>query len=251
MTDRFATALSELQELESKPLCHRIAARLLVNNCQLINEQDDVHSRSNSDRAARDFVDAYAISLAICDLERGSFVIPRTCSHFRESTLVAIPVPVKPLLHVSTRQITDCLGDIAPSDAAWNTWVNYRHQAMRFCQASLAENQKGLFIVLGNLPKLTVGLVDHDVRLYQRLTKILDKLTSQLEHDIEARLDSLNRMYQEATHSTENLGPQFDHIESRLRELDDMMNTRLSRTAQVCKIFSEHVSTNFQRSRMI
>ena len=143
MVDRFATALSELQELESKPLCHRIAARLLVNNCQLINGQNDVHTRSNNDGEARDFVDAYAISLAICDLERGSFVIPRTCSHFRESTLAEIPVPVKPQLHVSTHQITECLGDLAPSDAAWNTWVNYRHQAMRFCQASLSENQRG------------------------------------------------------------------------------------------------------------
>lgn len=143
IVDRYSRALSQLQELESKPLCHRIAARLLVNNCQLVNGQEEALARTDTDKTGRDFVDAYAISLAICDLERGSFSIPSSCAPFRESTLSMIPAPVKPQLHVSTLEITECLKDMALSDAAWNTWVNYRHQAMRFCQASLAENQKG------------------------------------------------------------------------------------------------------------
>lgn len=114
-----------------------------MNNCQLVNGQEEVLTRTDADKTARDFVDAYAISLAICDLERGSFSIPSSCSPFRESTLAMLSAPVKPQLHASTLEITECLRDMAPSDAAWNTWVNYRHQAMRFCQASLAENQKG------------------------------------------------------------------------------------------------------------
>ncbi|CAM1506448.1 Fc.00g060890.m01.CDS01 [Cosmosporella sp. VM-42] len=215
LADRYTAALNELQELESKPLCHRIAARLLVNNCQLVNGQDETLTRTDTDRAARDFVDAYAIGLAICDLERGSFRIPPTCSQFQESTLATIPVPVRPQLHVSTQDITECLRDLAHSDSAWNTWVNYRHQAVRFCEASLAENKK-----------------DHDIRLYQRLTKILEKITTQIEVDMEARLQSLNRMFQEASDSVENLVPKVNHLETRLRMVDDIIGGQIARTAQ-------------------
>ncbi|RFU81686.1 nuclear membrane fusion kar5 [Trichoderma arundinaceum] len=140
----YAAALSELQELESEPLCHRIAARLLVNNCQLLDGRDDATILTDSGRAARDFVDSYAASLAICDLERGSFAIPSSCSKFQESTLARIPPPTKPQLHVTTGEIDSCLEGLAQSDSAWNTWVSYRHKTLRFCEAARADNEKGM-----------------------------------------------------------------------------------------------------------
>lgn len=139
----YATALEELQELESEPLCHRIAARLLVNNCQLLDGQDEATVHTDSGRAARDFVDSYAASLAICDLERGSFIIPSSCTKFRESTLATLPSPLEPHLHVTTPEIDGCLEGLAQSDSAWNTWVSYRHKALRFCEAARADNEKG------------------------------------------------------------------------------------------------------------
>lgn len=139
-------ALNELQELESEPLCHRIAARLLVNNCQLLDGRDDATILTDSGRAARDFVDSYAASLAICDLERGSFAIPSVCSKFQESTLARIAPPTKPQLHVTTSEIDYCLEGLAQSDSAWSTWVSYRHKTLRFCEAARADNEKGRYI---------------------------------------------------------------------------------------------------------
>lgn len=141
----YSMALNELQELESEPLCHRIAARLLVNNCQLLDGRDDKTILTDSGRAARDFVDSYAASLAICDLERGSFAIPSVCSKFQESTLARIAPPTKPQLHVTTAEIDDCLEGLAQSDSAWNTWVSYRHKTLRFCEAARADNEKGRY----------------------------------------------------------------------------------------------------------
>lgn len=135
--------LQELQELEAEPLCHRIAARLLVNNCHLLDGQDDATVHIDSGRAARDFVDSYAASLAICDLERGSFVIPSRCFKFQESTLATLPIPVQPQLHVSTLEIDGCLKGLAQSDSAWSTWVSYRHKALRFCEAARADSDRG------------------------------------------------------------------------------------------------------------
>ncbi|KAI8964544.1 hypothetical protein F5Y11DRAFT_345479 [Daldinia sp. FL1419] len=83
----YETALRELRELESEPLCHRTAARLLVNNCEVLEGKNDASVLTESGRKIRDFVDSYAASLAICDLERGSFQIPRECANFRESVL--------------------------------------------------------------------------------------------------------------------------------------------------------------------
>lgn len=139
----YAVALSELQELELEPLCHRVAARLLVNNCELVDGKDEATILTDSGRKVRDFVDSYAASLAICDLERGNFAIPAECAKFREPSLSQIATRNEPQLHVSSREIGLCLAALAPSDAAWNTWVSYRHKALRFCEAARADHEKG------------------------------------------------------------------------------------------------------------
>lgn len=135
--------LDELQKLELEPLCHRVAARLLVNNCQLIDGKDEATIHIDSGRQVRDFVESYAASLAICDLERGSFAIPAACAKFREPSLRQIAITNETQLHVSSEEIGLCLSALGVSDAAWNTWISYRHQALRFCEAARADNAKG------------------------------------------------------------------------------------------------------------
>jgi len=154
--------LSELQELESEPLCHRVAARLLVNNCQLVDGKDDATILTDSGRQVRDFVDSYAASLAICDLERGSFKIPLECAKFREASLSQIAIRTQPQLHVSPKEIGLCLSALAASDAAWSTWISYRHKALRFCEAARGDNEKGKFLIsAGLVPPLTYCSTEH------------------------------------------------------------------------------------------
>ena len=140
----YAAALHELEELESGPLCHRVAARLLVDNCQLLEGKDEATFLTDSGRQLRDFVDAFAASLAICDLERGPFKIPLECAPFRESTLSNLPVGGPPTLHVNSWEIDRCLNALGDSDAAWNTWISYRHSALRFCEAARADNERSM-----------------------------------------------------------------------------------------------------------
>lgn len=142
-SDIYSTALSELQDLESEPLCHRIAARLLVGNCQLLDGKDDATILTDSGRQIRDFVDAYAASMAICDLERGRFSIPTACEKFREPTLAQLPLNDKARLHASTREIDLCISALGQENSAWSTWISYRHKALRFCEAARADQEKG------------------------------------------------------------------------------------------------------------
>ncbi len=141
-TTLYQVALSELQELEAEPLCHRVAARLLVNNCQLLEGKDDATVLIDSGRQVRDFVDSYAASLAICDLERASFAIPLECELFREPVLSQIPLSDTAQLHVPEAQIRKCLAGLGDSPSAWNTWLSYSHKAVRFCEAARADHEK-------------------------------------------------------------------------------------------------------------
>lgn len=143
LPDVYTVALDELKELESQPLCHRVAARLLVNNCQLLDGKDEATILTDSGRQIRDFVDSYAASLAICDLERGSFDIPYQCTKFRETSLSQLTVRNEAYMHVTSKEIDSCLSALGVSDSAWNTWVSYRHKALRFCEAARADNEKG------------------------------------------------------------------------------------------------------------
>ncbi|KAK2031443.1 nuclear membrane fusion protein Kar5 [Colletotrichum zoysiae] len=199
----YAVAMQELQELESEPLCHRIAARLLVNNCQLLDGKDDATVLTDSGRQVRDFVDSYAASLAICDLERGSFAIPSSCAPFRERSLVNIPDSSFPRLHASPKQIDSCLSGLAKSDSAWNTWVSYRHKALRFCEAARADNEKA-----------------QSIRLHQRLTEVLSKLSEGVEQELEAQLRAINVQATETSDQLRRMIPDIELLRNNLRDLD-------------------------------
>ncbi|KAL6866642.1 hypothetical protein J3F83DRAFT_116580 [Trichoderma novae-zelandiae] len=219
----YATALNELQELESEPLCHRTAALLLVNNCQLLDGRDDATILTDSGRAARDFVDSYAASLAICDLERGSFIIPSSCSKFQESVLARMSPPTKPQLHVTTSEIDACLEGLAQSDSAWNTWVSYRHKTLRFCEAARRDNKK-----------------DQNIRVHQRLTSILAKMSIQLEEEMEARLRSMNHMFQEAGATMESMKPRIKNLQDGIIQLDALFKDQIVQNAQQSADFVTH-----------
>ncbi|EAQ91634.1 hypothetical protein CHGG_03569 [Chaetomium globosum CBS 148.51] len=169
----YAVALTELQELELHPLCHRVAARLLVNNCELVDGKDEATILTDSGQKVRDFVDSYAASLAICDLERGNFVIPAECAKFREPSLSQIAIRNEPQLHVSSGEIGLCLAALAASDAAWNTWVSYRHKALRFCEAARADHEKDLDLALRQSSKSIKDGLQHADNLQQLLRMLL------------------------------------------------------------------------------
>ncbi|KAI8303615.1 Nitrilase [Colletotrichum sp. SAR11_59] len=219
----YAVAMQELQELESEPLCHRIAARLLVNNCQLLDGKDDATVLIDSGRQIRDFVDSYAASLAICDLERGSFDIPSGCAPFRENSLAQIPDSKFPRLHVSPQQIDSCLSGLARSDSAWNTWVSYRHKALRFCEAARADNDK-----------------TQSIRLHQRLTEVLSKLSEGVEQELEAHLHAINTRATEVTDQLRRIIPDVDRVRDSIQDMDRTLSQQIMETAQA----SQHAMRN-------
>ncbi|KAJ8129584.1 hypothetical protein O1611_g4048 [Lasiodiplodia mahajangana] len=229
----YEIALNELEELESEPLCHRIAARLLVNNCQLLEGKDEATVLTDSGRKIRDFVDSYAASLAICDLERGRFTIPPECTKLQEPTLSQLPIQKAAHLHITSTEIDECLSGLGASDSAWNTWVSYRHKALRFCEAARADNDKAQNIIL-----------------FQRLTKIMSKLTDDVDAKIEERMNDLDLRTQAAGEKVDSLSPLLEKLQRdlgdahnilshqllrRIKESQDQVNSGLESAAQLEK----------------
>ncbi|KAI0553799.1 hypothetical protein F4679DRAFT_528132 [Xylaria curta] len=203
----YEIALNELQELESEPLCHRTAARLLVNNCHLLEGKDEATVLTDSGRKIRDFVDSYAASLAICDLERGRFIIPPECSKFQESTLSQLPIQNVALLHVTSAEIDSCLSGLGASDSSWNTWVSYRHKALRFCEAARVDNDKAQNIIL-----------------FQRLAKIMSRLADEVDVQTEQRMSNLNLHAQAVEEKIESLSPLLGNLHQNLQHADQILS---------------------------
>ncbi|RYP75784.1 hypothetical protein DL769_003740 [Monosporascus sp. CRB-8-3] len=207
----YEIALQELRQLESEPLCHRVAARLLVSNCKLLEGKDEATVLTDSGRQIRDFVDSYAASLAICDLERGSFVIPRECAKFRELALSQLSTGDTGHLHVTSSEIDDCLSGLGSSDSAWNTWVSYRHKALRFCDAARADNDKAQHIML-----------------FQRLAEIMKKMTDSVEQELEIRMEQFDKRAGEWADRIGDLSPAVDRLGERLRGIEAVLSGDLA-----------------------
>ncbi|KAL2890547.1 hypothetical protein HOO65_021089 [Ceratocystis lukuohia] len=205
--------LTELATLESQPLCHRTAALFLMDDCHLLNGKNEATMLMDTGPQIRDFVDSYAASLAICDLERGSFVIPESCSKFREEELAKAASTADanggggPKMALTTTEIGACLSGLSKSDSAWNTWVSYRHKALRFCEVARIDNEKA-----------------HTLAVHKRLVHVLSNLTSGLEAAISARMHMLDSKLA----SMEKMEARFDNIWHQLQKIETAVSTRLS-----------------------
>ncbi|KAK0739150.1 hypothetical protein B0T21DRAFT_346496 [Apiosordaria backusii] len=196
LPDVYARALNELQEMESEPLCHRVAARLLVNNCQLVDGKDEATILTDSGRQVRDFVDSYAASLAICDLERGSFKIPNECAKFREPSLTQIALRSEPQLHVSPSEIGLCLSALAASDAAWII--------AKLTDGVEAELQKRMD-ELDNRARQSMESLDKLAPKVDELREGLSKLESYLSGDLDFAMRKSTESMQDSLQNAEGL----------------------------------------------
>jgi hypothetical protein len=76
---------------------------------------------------------------------------------------------------------------------------------------------------------------DENILLYQRITKILEKLTSDVEADMEERFHSLNRAYTAASQSVEDIGPHVRHLRTEMERASQILRDDLGRAAQVLR----------------
>jgi hypothetical protein len=133
----------ELKQLESEPICHRVAARLLVNNCRGLEQLNEHNYQFNSNEAQRHHVDSFTISLTTCELERMALMVPGECSPFTSVALFKYARDGREELEVSSGQVNECLRALAQDQSSLQTWLSYRDKALLFCQAARLDLDKG------------------------------------------------------------------------------------------------------------
>jgi hypothetical protein len=87
------------------------------------------------------------------------------------------------------------------------------------------------------------------VLLYQKITKILARLTYDIEVDMEARFQSLNRAFDAASRSVDNMGPQVQLIQTEIEKASKTLRHELSHAVQVCEPGHAGPNTDEHRTR--
>ncbi|KAL3422008.1 nuclear membrane fusion protein Kar5 [Phlyctema vagabunda] len=179
----YTKAMMELKRLEEEPLCHRLAAQMLMNNCQGLENVDENDYQFNSVRFQRHHIESFAASLALCDLERGRFTIPGACTPFTSEALLKISHEGKENLDVSPEQVGKCLEALGQDHSHWNTWLSYRDKALLFCRAARIDIDK-----------------DQSILLHSQLTRIMKDFADGMEKD----LNTVREAMAEHTRTTES-----------------------------------------------
>lgn len=148
MPDIYDKALRELERLEEKPLCHRLAAQLSMSSCKKLEDNGQGVDRQGNAHIHSHSLESFTIALAMCDLELGEFVIPDACTSFTSSALIQTSRDGGDSLQVSSGQKDACLKALSQDHSHWYTLLSNRGTALLFCQAARIDIEKGMLYLL-------------------------------------------------------------------------------------------------------
>lgn len=164
----YSSAMLELKRLEEEPICHRVAAQLLMSNCEGLEDINQKEYDLYSGRIQRHYVESLAASLAICDMERSSMVVPDSCEPFRLPSLLRASQEADGKLQVSQNEVGACLKGLGKDPSHWLSWTSYRDNCLLICQAARSDIDK-----------------DQSILLQKKLVEIMRQFAEDLEYDLQ------------------------------------------------------------------
>ena len=137
-------ALQEIQLLEEKPLCHRVAAQLSLDSCR--DPEDHIEQTYQWGYAHLEShkIDCFTLALTMCDLVSGGTIIPDACTPFSSSVLSEISRNGGKF-EVSSQEKDACLKALALPNPPqyWSTYLSNKQMAMLSCQVARIDIEKG------------------------------------------------------------------------------------------------------------
>ncbi|KAJ8062796.1 hypothetical protein OCU04_008054 [Sclerotinia nivalis] len=164
----YSSAMLELKRLEEEPICHRVAAQLLMSNCEGLEDINQKEYDLYSGRIQRHYVESLAASLAICDMERSSMIVPDSCESFRLPSLLRASQEADGKLQVSQNEVGACLKGLGKDPSHWLSWTSYRDNCLLICQAARSDIDK-----------------DQSILLQKKLVAIMRRFAEDLENDLQ------------------------------------------------------------------
>lgn len=141
--DFYNKAMLELKRLEDEPICHRLAAQLLMNTCNGLQTIDEQTLQSTKARMQRNHVESFAAALTLCDMEGVNWNIPETCMPLSSLAMHQAVREEKKTLVVPPENVQACLTTLSQDHTHWMTWLHRRDSALLFCRAASVDMDKG------------------------------------------------------------------------------------------------------------
>lgn len=143
-SELYTEALARLERLEDQPLCHRVAAQLLMKNCRGLDGIDKQTYQLNSDHTQKHHIEAFTASLTVCEMEEVSFPVPESCLSFSSASIFHHARETG-YLKVSREQTVDCKTAIHQNPSNQHIWSNFVTSATVFCRAARSELENGIY----------------------------------------------------------------------------------------------------------
>jgi hypothetical protein len=143
----YELALNDLKKLGKQSTCHQVATKLYMSSCQLFQELEVRGEGSLATKGVgrlQDYIDSFAISRAICDLETAHAIIPQVCEPFQELALRNI-MNSKSIQasEISHEEIGQCMEGLHSDQKSWTSYNSNRDSAALLCRASRLDIDKG------------------------------------------------------------------------------------------------------------
>ncbi|CAG8975672.1 hypothetical protein HYALB_00007875 [Hymenoscyphus albidus] len=135
-------AMLELKRLEDEPICHRLAAQLLINTCNGLQTIDESTLQSTKARLQRNHVESFAAALTLCDMEGVNWEIPEPCMPLSSAAMHQALRQEQRTLVVPPDDVQACLTTLSQDHTHWMTWLHRRDSALLFCRAASVDMDK-------------------------------------------------------------------------------------------------------------
>lgn len=202
-------ATLELTRLKQKPICHRVAAQLLMDSCKGLDDIDAKSYHYNRAELQQVRVESFAAALTMCDLERADFIIPDACYPFTSGVLYnAYQSGTK--FQYSAERSGDCLKVLKNDHSTWATWISYRDSALLFCRAAGVELSK-----------------DQSINTHQRLVEILELFAKDLAGELKGLKETVASGSESVDSAFQKILQDTDRLKTRLHDATETVAEEL------------------------
>ncbi|TVY92444.1 hypothetical protein LAWI1_G001075 [Lachnellula willkommii] len=188
-------AMLELKRLEDEPLCHRLAAQLLMNTCRGLQNINEENLHSMKSRLQRNHVESFAAALTICDMEDVKMAVPQSCRALSSAALFQAVRDNQDTLVVPEDVVGACLISLSEQEKSWMTWLSRRDTALLFCRASSIDMDN-----------------DQLFQSHKKLVQIMTDFSNGLKLELNDMLANMEAHAREADSFVEGFKSQMEHM---------------------------------------
>ncbi|KAG9234727.1 hypothetical protein BJ875DRAFT_483939 [Amylocarpus encephaloides] len=176
-------AMLELKRIQEEPICHRLAAQLLMNTCRGLQDVNEQTLQFEKAKLQRNHVESFAAALTLCDMEGVNWAIPESCTPLSSFAMQRTIQEGKNTLVVAPDQVQACLTTLSQDHTHWMTWLHRRDSALLFCRVASIDMEKG-DTLSASWYFITENLLDQLFESQKMLVKIMADFASELGNEL-------------------------------------------------------------------